>query len=65
MLRERKELLEREIKRAHVEASNMYLSIVISGNDVESAEYQKIKERIVDLQFDLNMVNLLISKGQD
>jgi len=64
MLKDRRALLEQEIKRAHEEAANMYLSIVVSNNgNVDSTEYQVLKERIVDLQFDLNIVNQLIHKG--
>jgi hypothetical protein len=63
MLRDRRELLERDIKRLHSEAANMYLSIVVGGGDVNSPEYQKLKEQITDLEFDLNIVNQLIAKG--
>ena len=62
MLRDRKELLERDIRKLHDEAANMYLSIVIGG-DVHNEEYQNLKQRITDLQFDLNAVNVLLAKG--
>jgi methylmalonyl-CoA mutase cobalamin-binding subunit len=65
MLKDRRALLEQEIKKAHEEASNMYLSIVIGGGDIYSEDYQKLKEHITDLQFDLNMVNSLIYKGHE
>lgn len=64
MLRDRKALLEHEIKKAHSEAANMYLSIAISGGDVHSKEYQDLKEKISSLNFDLNIVNQLIAQGQ-
>ena len=66
MLTERKELLEHEVRRLQYEAANMYLSIVISGNeDLNSAEYQKIKTMLADRVFDLNMVNDLIAQGRE
>lgn len=65
MLRDRKALLEQEIKKASNEAANMYLSIVVSGGDVHSKEYQDLKEKISNLNFDLNTVNLLIAQGHE
>lgn len=65
MLRDRKALLEQEIKRAHGEAANMYLGIAVSGGDVHSKEYQDLKEKISNLNFDLNAVNMLIAQGHD
>ena len=65
MLKDRKALLEHELKKAHTEAANMYLSLVIGANgDVHSKEYQDLKEKISDLTFDLNVVNQLIAEGQ-
>jgi hypothetical protein len=64
MLKDRRELLEQEIAKAHDEASKLYLNIVTNDGDVHSLEYQKIKDKISDLQFDLNIVNKLIDKGQ-
>ena len=63
MLTDRRALLEHEIKKAHDEAAAMYLSIVISGADVNDPEYQVLKERVSSLQFDLNIVNRLIHNG--
>ena len=66
MLAERKELLEHEVRRLQSEAANMYLSIVVSGNeDLNSAEYQKIKTMLADRVFDLNMINDLIAQGRE
>jgi len=65
MLRDRKALLEQEIRKAQSEAANMYLSIVVGGNgDVHSKEYQELKDKISSLNFDLNIVNQLIAQGQ-
>lgn len=65
MLRDRRELLEREIRKSHDDAANMYLSIVVGGGDVHSKEYQNLKMHITDLQFELDMVNRLIYKGHE
>jgi hypothetical protein len=63
MLVDRKALLEQEIRKAQAEAANMYLSIAIGGGDVHSKDYQDLKEKISNLNFDLNAVNLLIAQG--
>lgn len=63
MLRDRKALLEQEIKKAHSDAANMYLSIAVGGNTLHDKEYQALKEKISNLNFDLNAVNLLIAQG--
>jgi hypothetical protein len=66
MLKDRRVLLEQEIKKAHADAANMYLSIAIANNgDVNSSEYQALKDRITNLQFDLNVVNQLIYNGHE
>ena len=63
MLKDRRVLLEQEIAKAHDEAATMYLNIVTHDGDVHSTAYQSIKDKIMNLQFDLNMVNKLISEG--
>ena len=63
MLRDRRALLEQDLKIAHDQAAQMYLDIVINNGDVHSEEYQRIRDRITRLEFDLNMVNKLIHKG--
>ena len=66
MLKDRRVLLEEEIKKAHTEAANMYLSIAVGNNgSVSSVEYRALRERITSLQFDLNVVNQLIHKGHE
>ena len=65
MLKDRKALLEQELRKSHDAAANMYLSIVVSNGDVHSKEYQDLKQHITDLQFDLNMVNQLLLKGHE
>lgn len=66
MLKDRRLLLEQEIKRAHTEAANMYLSIVVSNHsEIPSPEYQALRDRITNLQFDLNVVNQLIFNGHE
>lgn len=65
MLKDRKALLEHEISKAHEEAASLYLDIVTHDGDVASTEYQSLKEKIMNLQFDLNVVNKLITKGHE
>ena len=66
MLKDRRLLLEQEIKKAHAEAANMYLSIVVSNHsEIPSPEYQALRDRITNLQFDLNVVNQLIFNGHE
>jgi hypothetical protein len=63
MLRDRKALLEHELKKAHSEAANMYLGLAIGGGDVHSKEYQDLKEKISNLNFDLRAINTLLTQG--
>jgi hypothetical protein len=63
MLRDRRVLLEHDLKIAHDQAAEMYLDIVVNNGDVHSEEYQQIRDRISKLEFDLNIVNQLIHKG--
>ena len=63
MLKDRRVLLEQELTQAHDRAAAMYLDIVTHDGDVQSTEYQALKDRITSLQFDLNIVNKLIYKG--
>jgi hypothetical protein len=63
MLKDRRVLLEQEITKAHDEAATMYLDIVTHDKDVHNPDYQHLKDKIMNLQFDLNVVNQLIHKG--
>ena len=63
MLKDRRVLLEREITNAHDEAAKLYLDIVTHNGDVHSSEYHALKDKIMSLEFDLNVVNQLIHKG--
>jgi hypothetical protein len=63
MLRDRRVLLEHDLKIAHDQAAAMYLDIVVNNGDVHSEEYQQMRDRISKLEFDLNIVNQLIHKG--
>jgi len=65
MLKDRRVLLEHDLKEAHDRASTMYLDIVTNDGDVHSEEYQQVRDQISKLQFDLNMVNQLIHKGHE
>jgi len=63
MLKDRRALLEQDIKKAHEAAANLYLHIVTTDGDIYSTEYQSLRDKIMDLQFDLNVVNQLIHRG--
>jgi hypothetical protein len=63
MLKDRRALLEQEITKAHDEAAKLYLDIVTHDGDVSSPEYYALKDKISDLQFNLNIINQLIYKG--
>ena len=65
MLRDRRVLLEHDIKAAHDRAAKMYLDIVVNSGDPHSEEYQQARDQISKLEFDLNMVNQLIHKGYE
>ena len=65
MLKDRRVLLEKEVQAAHEQAAHMDLDIVTNYGDVHSDEYQKMRDLITRLEFDLNMVNQLIHKGHE
>jgi hypothetical protein len=65
MLKDRRVLLEHDLKIAHDQAAQMYLDIVVNNGDVHSEEYQQMRDRISKLEFDLNIVNQLIHKGHE
>jgi hypothetical protein len=65
MLKDRRVLLERDIKTAHERASAMYLDIVLHDSKGHDKEYQQLRDQISKLEFDLNMVNQLIHKGHE
>ena len=65
MLKDRRVLLEGEIIKLHQQAAAMYLNLVKNNSDLLNPEYQELKERISNLQFDLNIVKQLIYKGHE
>lgn len=65
MLKDRKALLEHEIRKTHEQAANMYLSIVVGNGNTSDKTYQTLKEHITDMQFELGMVNSLLHKGHE
>jgi hypothetical protein len=65
MLKDRRVLLEQEIAKAKEQAARLYLDIVTHGGDTASEEYQTLKTKVMNLQFDLNMVNQLIDHGSE
>jgi hypothetical protein len=65
MLKDRRILIEQELAKAQAAAAKMYLDIVVNNGDPHSTEYQKLKDHVMSLQFDRNMVNALISQGHE
>ena len=65
MLRDRKVLLEQELVRAKNEAANMYLSIVVGGNDLHSKEYQDARQRVSIIERDLSQVQEMLLQGHN
>jgi hypothetical protein len=66
MLKDRRILIEQELAKTQAAAAKIYLDIVVGHyDDAYSPEYQLLKNRIMNLQFDLNMVNDLIGKGHE
>ena len=63
MFKDRRVLLEHDLKATHERAAEMYLNIVVNNDDVHSEEYQHMRDQISKLEFDLNIVNQLIHKG--
>ena len=64
MLRDRRALLEHDLAIARNEAASMYLDIVTRGGEAHSEAYQLLRDKVGKLQFDLDLVNQLIDKGQ-
>ena len=65
MLKERRELLEYEIKKIHDQAAHMYLDMAIKGDNLNNPEYERLKNRIYDLKFEYEMVQKLILNNQE
>ena len=65
MLVERRELLEKEVQKAHDEAAKMYWNIVIAESSEDTKQYEAMRAKIAALEFDLNIVNQLIIKRYD
>lgn len=63
MLQDRKELIESELIRLKDKAAKLYLSYITSGNDVFGMkEYDDIRDKISDLEFDLKIINEILEK---
>ena len=65
MLKDRRVLLEHDLRVAHEKAASMYLDIVIRDSKGHNEEYQQLRDKISKLEFDLNVVNQLIHKGHN
>ena len=65
MLRDRRVLLEQELKLAKEKAAKYYLLTVTTGDESLIEQYQTLRSRAESLQFDLDMLNQLISEGHN
>lgn len=67
MLRDRKELLESEIRNLQKEAAHLYLKMVVSGTSSyeDTTRYTKLHELLTDRTFELNNVNFLLSEDKE
>lgn len=67
MLKDRKELIEHDITLLKEQAAAMYFDLAVQGhglhNHERQAEYQQKRDRIMQLQFDLDMINHMLEKG--
>jgi hypothetical protein len=63
MLKDRRELIETELKSVTTQAAAMYLKSVTGKNELDIKKYQELKDKITSLRFDLVMVNQLIDEG--
>ncbi len=70
MLKDRRELIENELRKLHSDAQSYYLT-AIQGVTVGKTNIGKIRildhlrERIMSLEFDLKLVNELIDQGHE
>lgn len=65
MLRDRRVLLEQELTLAKADAAKCYLTIVTTGGNLLDEQYESLRSRVEQLQFDLNMLNQLILEGHE
>jgi hypothetical protein len=63
MLKDRRELIELEIRNTSEKAAKMYLNSVIEKQELDMEEYEALKNKIASLRFDLVMVKQLIDEG--
>ena len=62
MLQDRKELIEVELEKLKSKAAKLYLKIVTDRTSDGINEYNKLKEWISDLEFDLKIINEILDK---
>jgi hypothetical protein len=65
MLKDRRELIELEIRNTSEKAAKMYLNSVIGKQELDMEEYEALKNKIASLRFDLVMVKQLIDEGHN
>jgi hypothetical protein len=65
MLKDRRELIELEIRNTSEKAAKMYLNSVIGKQELDMEKYEALKNKIASLRFDLVMVKQLIDEGHN
>lgn len=63
MIKDRRALIEKEIAKSKHQAALMYLDIVTHNGDEHSPQYHALKDKILNLEFDLKIINELIKAG--
>ena len=69
MLKDRRVLVERELKRARQDAATVYMDMIRSMPNYDSHRlsetYQDLKDRIANLTIDLDVIDALIEQGHE
>lgn len=63
MLKDRRELVIQELAKKKKAAAQLYLQAVQSFQSDPGPEYEKLREEISDLDYDLTIINQLILEG--
>jgi hypothetical protein len=63
MFEDRLLLIELDIEKTTLQASQLYLAIVTHNGDVDSPEYHQLKTKLADLQFERQLIQKLVNKG--
>ena len=63
MLKDRRELVIQELAKKKKAAAQLYLQAVQNFQGDPGPEYEKLREEISDLDYDLTIINQLILEG--